>query len=209
MLNAGVIGMGIGEKHALAYQQNSGCRLKSICDFGEELSKDLTVRFPDVNIYRNDQSVLKDDDIDVVSIASYDNYHLAQILQALQSEKHVMAEKPLCLNQDEMLQIYEAQKQNPQIKLSSNLVLRTNSRLKKFRKDNKKAEFGKVYYLEGDYYWGRKNKLFGWRAEMDFYSIILGAAIHMIDLVMWILDSKPVSVQAVGNNISSQNTKLK
>ena len=44
---------------------------------------------------------------------------------------------------------------------------------------------------------------------MDYYSIILGAAIHMIDLIMWLMDSKPISVQATGNNIPNKNTNLK
>ena len=90
-----------------------------------------------------------------------------------------------CLNrEEEMLQIYEKQKQITDAKLSSNMVLRTNSRFRKFKEDNAEGNFGEVYYIEGDYFWGRYNKLIGWRAEMDFYSIILGAAIHMIDLVM-------------------------
>ena len=120
-----------------------------------------------------------------------------------------MAEKPLCLSQDEMVQIYKKQQNNSGVKLSSNLVLRTNSRFEKFKKDIAEGKFGEVYYLEGDYFWGRKNKLFEWRAEMDYYSIILGAAIHMIDLVMWLLGSRPVSVQAVGNDIANKNTNLK
>ena len=43
---------------------------------------------------------------------------------------------------------------------------------------------------------------------MDFYSIILGAALHMIDLIMWFLDSKPVTVYAVGNKLATLDSKL-
>ena len=209
MLNAGVIGMGIGEKHALAYQNHRNTNLKTVCDFDHDKLKELNIKFPNVHMETKYQSILENDDIDIVSIASYDNFHSSQILQALESGKHVMSEKPLCLNRDEMLQIHETQKQNPDAKLSSNLVLRTNSRFGKLRKDNAEGKFGEVYYLEGDYFWGRKSKLFDWRAEMDHYSIILGAAIHMIDLVMWLLGSRPVTVQAVGNDIPNKNTNLK
>ena len=209
MLNAGVIGMGIGEKHALAYQNHCNTNLKTVCDFDHDKLKELNIKFPNVHMETKYQSILENDDIDIVSIASYDNFHSSQILQALKSGKHVMSEKPLCLKRDEMLQIHETQKQNPDAKLSSNLVLRTNSRFGKLRKNNAEGKFGEVYYLEGDYFWGRKSKLFGWRAEMDYYSIILGAAIHMIDVVMWLLGSRPVTVQAVGNDIPNKNTNLK
>ena len=106
MINSGVIGLGIGEEHAFAYQRHSGSRLKSLCDFDRKKIKEMKTKFPEANIFHNNQSILKDDEIDIVSIASYDNYHSVQILQAFESGKHVMAEKPLCLNQDEMLQIY-------------------------------------------------------------------------------------------------------
>ena len=209
MLNAGVIGMGIGEKHALAYQNHRNTNLKTICDFDNDKSKELNTKFPNVSIENKCQTILENDDINIVSIASYDNFHFSQIIKALEGGKHVMSEKPLCLSRDEMLQIYKTQKQNPNAKLSSNLVLRTNSRFEKLKKDIAEGKFGEVYYIEGDYLWGRKSKLFEWRADMDYYSIILGAAIHMIDLVIWLLGSRPLSVQAVGNDIPNKNTNLK
>jgi len=208
MLKAGVIGMGIGEKHALAYQNHCNVNLKTICDFDSDKLKELNIKFPNVGIEDNCLSILENEDINIVSIASYDNFHVSQIMKAIESGKHVMSEKPLCLNQNEMHEIYKTHQKNPNSKISSNLVLRTNSRFKKLKKDIHEGEFGDVYYLEGDYLWGRKSKLFEWRADMNFYSIILGAAIHMIDLVMWLIDSRPLSVQAIGNDIANKNTNL-
>ncbi len=201
--------MGVGEKHALAYINHKKVILKAICDFDQQKLNDLNIKFCNVEKYNNDQSILNDKDIDVVSIASYDNYHYNQIVNAINNSKHVMAEKPLCLNHNEMLEIFEAQKQNPKVKLSSNLVLRANSRFMKFKNDINKGDFGDVFYIEGDYYWGRREKLFSWRAEMDYYSIILGAAIHMIDIVMWLLNSKPINIHAIWNNIQNRETNLK
>ena len=209
MLNTGVIGMGIGEKHALAYQNHPNASLMGICDFDTDKLNNFKIKFPNVNLETNDQSILNNNQIDIISVASYDNFHYEQTMRAIENGKHVMAEKPLCLSQDEMLQIYKKQQKNSDVKLSSNLVLRTNSRFGKFKKDIAEGKFGEVYYLEGDYLWGRKSKLFGWRAKMDYYSIILGAAIHMIDLAKWLLGSKPVSVQAIGNDMSTNNTNLK
>ena len=63
--------------------------------------------------------------------------------------------------------------------------------------------------MEADYLWGRKEKLYGWRSKTKNYSLILGAAIHVIDLVMWLLNSKPVSVFSTGNNIATNKKKFK
>jgi len=208
MLNAGVIGMGVGEKHARAYENHQNTILKTICDFDHEKLKELSAKFPNISIETNAQSILEDKNIDIISIASYDNNHCDQIIEAFNNGKHVMAEKPLCMNIDEMEKIKFAHKHNNGVRLSANHVLRTNSRFKRLKNDIQSGQLSEVYFLEGDYFWGRLHKLFEWRADMEYYSIILGAAIHMIDLIMWLLNSKPISVQAMGNNISNQGTKI-
>jgi len=208
MLNCSVIGLGVGEKHAEAYESYNKTLLKSLCDINKNLQPHLNTKFPNARFHLNDELIINDNDIDIISVASFDNFHSDQIIRSLNNGKHVMAEKPLCLHKEELIKIIEAKKNNPDTKLSSNLALRTNSRFLRMRNDIKKGLFGEVFYLEGDYYWGRKEKLFGWRADMEFYSIIHGAAIHMIDLAMWLLDDKPIKIQAMANSIPTKNTNL-
>lgn len=67
----------------------------------------------------------------------------------------------------------------------------------------------KVFYMEADYIWGRIHKLYEWRSQIKNYSLTLGGGIHVIDLAMWLLNNKPMSVQAYGNNLVTQNSKFK
>jgi len=105
--------MGVVDNHALAYQQHSGSRLKSVCDFGIEKLKDLKSKFPEASNYNNDQSILEDVNIDIISIASYDNYHSKPIVKAFKNGKHVMAEKLLCLRLDELIELYPLHEKMP------------------------------------------------------------------------------------------------
>ena len=57
--------------------------------------------------------------------------------------------------------------------------------------------------------WGRKEKLYKWRKKIKDYSVTLGAAIHVIDLVMWFTKKKPINVTSFGNNIATKNTSFK
>lgn len=41
---------------------------------------------------------------------------------------------------------------------------------------------------------------------MEFYSIVLGAAVHMIDLLIWISGKNPLEVQGYGNQISTSGS---
>ena len=90
------------------------------------------------------------------------------------------------------------------------MVLRSCPLFIKIRQKIEEKTMGEIYYLEADYLWGRKQKLIsGWRAEADFYSIIHGAAVHMIDLAVWLIGKKPITVQALGNKITTKGTLQK
>ena len=111
----------------------------------------------------------------------------------------------MCLNSNQLKNIYKLIKKK-NIKITSNLVLRVNALFKEFKKRiNKK----KVYYIEGDYIYGRKKKLFGWRSKIKQYSLTLGAGIHIIDLINWLTNLKPKKVYAVGNKKATKGTVFK
>jgi predicted dehydrogenase len=94
--------------------------------------------------------------------------------------------------------------------LSSNLNLRTCPRFKILKEAVHAKEMGELFHLEGDYLWGRIRKLTdGWRKDIPYYSIVHGAAVHMIDLLMWIVEKKPDEVQGYGNGISTRESEMK
>ena len=70
------------------------------------------------------------------------------------------------------------------------------------KKKNQKKNFGKIYFIEADYNYGRLGKIIsGWRSKIKNYSVTLGGGIHLIDLILFLLDKKIKKVRAVGNKI--------
>jgi len=209
-LNVGVIGLGVGMKQARAFAAHPHCAVTHVCDFDEKKLADVCNLLPNCRISTDADKLLQDESLDVVSVASYDNYHYSQVLMALQSRKHVFVEKPLCLHREEAVDIYEYLSRNPSLRLSSNLNLRTCPRFINLRESVQAGDTGEIFYVEGDYLWGRIGKLTdGWRKDMDYYSIIHGAAVHVIDLIVWILGVCPVRVYATGNQIATQGTEFR
>jgi len=209
-LKVGIIGLGVGEKHLVSYESHSCSEVYKICDINVEKLKSVGLRYPDVKLTENPQEVLNDPDIDIVSIASYDNFHYEQILIALKNGKHIYVEKPLCLFHGDAVNIRKHLTLYPELHLSSNLVLRTCPRFIRLRNAVLSGEMGDIYSISADYLWGRKYKLTsGWRTKMGYYSIILGAGIHMIDLLNWVTNLLPVEVKAYGNQIATKNSDLK
>jgi predicted dehydrogenase len=208
-LNVGVIGLGVGYKHANILSSDKNVNLVSLCDFDKKKINLYKKNFKNCNFTRNANDIFKDPKIDVVVIASYDNFHAKHILQAIKYKKHFFVEKPFCLNINELNKICLNIKKK-KINFSSNLILRNKPVFRDLKKKIKKNLMGKIYYCEGDYNYGRINKiLHGWRGRIPFYSVILGGAIHLIDLIIWVSEKKVKYVIAEGNKIATKNSRFK
>lgn len=205
-IKAAIIGTGIGIKHFNAIENYKGSKVKVICEKNKSKIKLLKKKYPNKIITSDEKLIYSDKDINLVSITSYDNFHFNQIIKSIKSNKNIIVEKPMCLNEKQLKKINTLCYKNKKIKITSNLVLRVNSLFNNFKN---KIKNKKIFYIEGDYIWGRKKKLYGWRSKIKDYSITLGAGIHMIDLIMWLTNSKPISVYATGNNNSTKGTRFK
>tara|TARA_B100000963_G_scaffold83164_1_gene70876 strand:- start:20260 stop:21255 length:996 start_codon:yes stop_codon:yes gene_type:complete len=204
---AAVIGFGVGKYHALNIQRNSKSSIKYICDFDESKKKEIKKLFPKTIYLKSPLKIFNDKDVNLVVIASFDNYHYEHILKSIRSEKNIFVEKPFCLTFDEYNRII-CELKNKKISISSNLVLRTNKHFIKVKKNYN--QFGNIYYLEGDYNYGRMFKITsGWRGKIPYYSVFLGGGIHLLDLIIWLKQKKVTEVFCSGNNLSTKKTKFK
>ena len=194
-----VIGLGVGMKHFDTMRKNKNCEVKIVCDKNIKILNKLKKKYKNINFTTNDSEIFKDKKINLVSIASYDDDHFDQVIKSLKNNKHVIVEKPICLNYAELRKISKILKKKNSLRLTSNLVLRTEPIFRKIKETISKKSFGNINIIEADYIWARPWKLEGWRSHKKEYSIIHGAAIHMIDLVNWLLNKKPSEVIALGS----------
>jgi len=203
-LRGAVIGLGVGEKHAEALRANPHVELIAICDHDPAKLSEVAGRFPGVRQIAQDTLILDDPAIDLVCIASYDNFHFAQTMRALEHDKHVFVEKPLVLQASEARAVHEQLRKRPHLQLSSNLILRRSPRFVDLRRRIDAGELGRLFCLEGDYNYGRLHKITqGWRGRLDFYSAVHGGGVHIADLLMWLARDRIVEVSAMGNAIAS------
>jgi predicted dehydrogenase len=207
VLRAAVIGLGVGERHIAGYEADARCRVTTLCDIDADKLAAVGARHPGRRLLRDPDTVLADPSIDVVSIASYDDRHHSQVMAALAAGKHVFVEKPLCLHDHELADIRAALAARPDLRLSSNLILRRSPRFARLRERMQAGELGECYYAEADYNYGRLAKITdGWRGRLPFYSVVHGGAIHMIDLLMWLFGERPNAASAFGNDIATRGT---
>jgi len=136
--------------------------------------------------------VLRDDDVDIVLVASRNRHHASQALSALKSGKHVFLEKPMALTENECRELCTAVAQSGRcltvgfnrrfspyyIAMKKRLDRRTGPAVLNLRVNSPG--------ISGSY----------WMADPAAGGAILGEACHFVDLMYWLLDSEPVSVSA-------------
>jgi predicted dehydrogenase len=205
-LNIGVIGLGVGQAHLETYATHADCNVVALCDFDPDKLAEAKTQYPGLKTFTPDaDQVLTDPNINVVSIASYDDHHHHQIINALQNDKHVFVEKPLCLHPHHAADIRRHLDAKPALKISSNLILRTSPRFLALKQMIDDGQFGQLYYLDGDYNYGRIHKIIdGWRGKIDDYSPVFGGGVHIIDLMLWLTPATVVEVDAYGSNLATR-----
>ncbi len=123
-MGVGVIGLGVGEQHALAFARHPDCYIAARCDLDAAKLGQASQRLPRARHYARAEDLIDDPDVQIVSVASNDDDHSGQIVRALDSGKHVFAEKPLCLHADELHRVVLAWRRARDLRLPTNTVLR-------------------------------------------------------------------------------------
>lgn len=210
MLRVGVIGLGVGERHAEAWDRHPDCQVTALCDFDLARLEAVGARYPSSERFSRADDLLAAD-IDAVSIASYDSHHFEQVRTALERGLHVFVEKPLCTTDKEAAELHALHAGHPGLRLSSNLPLRRSPRFLDLRERIHRGELGRLYYAELDYDYGRLSKITeGWRGREPFYSVMLGGGVHMVDLLLWLTGSQVVKVTATASNdIASARSRFR
>jgi predicted dehydrogenase len=206
----GIIGLGVGLQHVEGYLNTGECEV-ILCDLSTDRLDEARRRYPDARISRDTNDLLSDREIDVVSIASYDDAHADQVVKALDAGKHVFVEKPLCQNLQQLQAIKGAWlRHEGKVKLDSNLVLRAAPMYAWLKQKVAEGFLGEPFAFDGDYLYGRLHKITeGWRKDVENYSVLEGGGIHLLDLFLWLTGQRPSMVTAVGNRICTRGTAFR
>lgn len=209
LINAAVIGLGVGTKHLETLMSRKDIAVTHVCDYDPEkeaLAKKLRFK----GTFHSNFSDVPLSDLNLLVIASNDEDHTNQVLAALHHNVHIFVEKPLCLTRDEFVKIKQAYGKAQNVNICSNFILRKEARFIELKKRIKRGDLGKIYFVDVAYDYGRFFKIKnGWRGETKNYSTMLGGGIHMIDLVCWLTDEKiSVSHHLKSNLAAKENDVL-
>ena len=146
MLNAAVIGIGsMGKNHARIYAELDNVNLAALADTNETLVNELAEKY-NAKAYTDYKDMLKNEKLDLVSIAVPTKKHKEVALEAINKKINVLIEKPIAADIEEAKEIIGAAKKN-KVKLTVGHVERFNPSIVELKKRLEKNELGKIYKI--------------------------------------------------------------
>ena len=103
-----VVGLGIGKAHVDAAAASKKCELVAVCDLIQAKLDKVVERYPGTLTYLDFDEMLKNPEIDVVSICLPSAMHAEFAVRAMEAGKHVLVEKPIDITVDAAMKIEEA-----------------------------------------------------------------------------------------------------
>lgn len=141
-----------------------------------------------IKAYSSAEDIMADKSIDIVTIATPNNYHKRYAIQALKSGKHVICEKPVTMDAKELEEIMEVAKKSGKV-FSVHHNRRWDRDYAIVKDVLKKNTIGKALMIESRVL-GSKRVLNGWRgAKINGGGMVLDWGIHLLDQILQLIDS--------------------
>ncbi len=195
----GVIGAGsISRQHLDSYAKNPKAEIYAICDLNEERAKKAAEEYGASKVFTDYNDLLALDEIDAVSICTWNNTHAEISIAAVKAGKHVLVEKPLCKTVEEALEVQKAVRESGKI-LQVGFVRRYDPNAQMLREWLDQGEMGELYYAKASAI-RRAGNPGGWfsNVELSGGGPLIDVGVHMIDLC-WYLMGRP-KVKSVSGN---------
>ena len=193
-----VVGLGVGMKHAKAAANSKNANLVAVCDLKQEKLDEIKELFPETLTYLDFDEMLKNADIDAVSIAVPSGMHADFAVKAMKAGKHVIIEKPVDITVEAALRIEQARLETG-MKAGVVHQNRYNLNMAPVYDAINSGKIGKVLFGDFAVKWFRTQAYYdngGWRGtwEMDGGGSLMNQAVHTVDLMQWLIGSEVESV---------------
>lgn len=196
----GIIGAGsISELHFESYNKHPQVELVAVCDLDESRAKEKAAKYNIKQTFTDYKELLALPDLDAVSICTWNNTHAEISIAALNADKHVLVEKPLCKTVQEAYEIEKAVQTNKNKVLQVGFVRRHGTNAKVLKKFIDAGDLGEIYYAKASYIRALGNPG-GWFADKNLSGggPLIDLGVHVIDLT-WYLMGKPKVKSVKGN----------
>ncbi len=149
-LKVGIIGTGwIAESHVMSYKNMPDVEIVAGADLIPGKAEAFFEKYgvEGVRCYPNHKAMLDAEQLDAVSVCTYNATHAVCTIDALNKGVPVLLEKPMCVTLEEALDIVRAEKKSGKI-LSIGFQPRFDANMQMIKKIVESGELGEIYYIQ-------------------------------------------------------------
>lgn len=190
-LGYAILGLGIGMAHAEGVAASNDAYLAAACDVDEERLAKFHELYPDAKLYRDFEELIRDEEIDIISICLPSAMHADYAVRAMEAGKHVLVEKPLDITYERAMLIEEARLRTG---MTAGVVHQNRFNLNMYPIYDavKNGRLGSLILGTFAVKWYREQKYYdrgGWRGtwEMDGGGSLMNQAVHTVDIMRWLM----------------------
>ena len=188
----------MAHQHMASIAKDPKLDFAAICDIDREKLEKAGEEYGVTDLYTDYKEMLKDDTIDAVVVCTPDQLHREMTINALESGKHVLCEKPMALSLDDCLAMMEAEKRTGK-KLMVGQICRYTPGFIAAKKLVDEGAIGDLFFVESEYAhdYSKIGGAGNWRRTPERHGF-LGGGCHAVDLLRWIAGN-PTEVFAYAN----------
>jgi predicted dehydrogenase len=215
-LRFGIVGCGvISSHHADAILTVDGAEITAVSDVSEERAASFAEKYGIKKYYTDYRKLVKDNEVDAVSICTPSGLHSEQVIFAANAGKNIFCEKPIGITREQLDGIVSAVRKNG-VKLGCAFQMRTHPDSIAVKEAFDSGKFGRLiladvymkYYRSQAYYSSAS-----WRGTwaLDGGGALMNQCIHGIDLLLWIagdVESVFARAAAQSRNIEVEDTAV-
>jgi UDP-N-acetyl-2-amino-2-deoxyglucuronate dehydrogenase len=180
----------ISEFQADAIGKVPGARVVAFCDTVRAAAETRAVQFGG-EVYASVEELLRNPDIDAISICTPSGMHMETAIAAALAKKHVMVEKPIDVTLERVDQIISACRKNG-VNLGAIFPRRFLDSSQLLKQAIESGKFGTIVLADVYIKWYRTQEYYangGWRGTFRFDGggALMNQGIHGIDLLQWLM----------------------
>lgn len=187
-LGVAVIGTGFwGKNHARVYKELELTNLIAICDTNADRAKLIADQYG-VKAYTDSTLMLKDPEIQAISVCTWSTMLAQEALKGLNAEKHVLVEKPMATTTEQAQTLLKTAKAND-LHLTVGFLMRFIPGLQQIREAVATKKIGELVSATA-------KRVTQWPERIGDVGVVKDTAIHDIDVMRFISGEEPTSVYA-------------
>jgi len=190
LIRIGVIGYGYwGPNLVRNCFEAAGAQVACVSDLRADRLELLSHRFPTVKTTRDCRELIEDPSIDAVAIATPVSTHYDLALHALREGKHVLVEKPLASDTNQVRHLMEVAQQRNRVLMVDHTFVYTGA-VRKIRELVESGSLGEIYYYDSV------------RVNLGLFqhdvNVLWDLAVHDLSIMDYVLPFRPCAVSATG-----------